>query len=64
MLTRIMIALALILVTATASLAAAKKPGTHPSFDVYDGLDYGRGCCSPGDAWDMIRQRNRTASWG
>jgi hypothetical protein len=37
MFTKIAIALAIILGTATGSLAATKKYSTNPSFDVYDG---------------------------
>ncbi len=55
--TKIMIAFAIIIVAATGSLAATKKPNL--SFDVYETPGYGRDCCRPGDAWDRLRERNR-----
>ncbi len=57
MLTKIMIALAIIFVTATGSLAVTKKPNS--SFDGYETRGYGRDCCRSGDAWDRLRERNR-----
>ncbi len=63
MFTKTAIALAIILATATGSFAATKKPNTNPSFDSYNTLDAGRGCCNSGDAWDRARERNAFPSW-
>jgi hypothetical protein len=57
MFTKTAIALAIILATATGALAATKKSNTDMT------LDNGRVCCTSGDAWDQLRQRNGFPSW-
>ncbi len=62
MFTKIAIALAIVLGTATGTLAATKKNTTNPSFDAY----YSRGMHYDGDAQirlDMHRDRGWHGGW-
>ncbi len=65
MFTKITMALAIILgVTSGALAATSRQRHDVPAYNAYGtSINNPGGCCSRGDAWDQLRQRNEFPGW-